>query len=209
MKADIQHGICTHDLEASVKKDILEKGYSEVYEGQFVAYVGHHGLPGGNHLHFEVRKDDIRNILDPYGWGDYGPMWRDAENPELREPVVISGLKILDKPPYKKGMTITANFEILNKSNEDIEIEIITVGGRDPNDQIADFTWHENFTFHKGETYSYYGFIFLEKHGKYHFFVAYKPKNKDWNPSIPVDNEGINNILNIYVYPSHGGGGEF
>lgn len=190
----------SNDLEESVKKEILEKGYSEVSEGQKIAFVGHKGLKGGDHLHFEVRKGD-RGVVDPYGWEREGQpvLWRDNNTP--LEPTITSSLEIIQPPPYRVNNTITAEFTITNKATTTITFDVLTVGGRDPDDQVADFEWHRNITLKPGDSYPYKGNLTLTKSGNYHFFCAYRTLDGNWNTGIPTE-DGVENTIDITVNKS-------
>lgn len=63
------------DLSPQVKAKVIEKGYANVYEGDFVALVGTFGLTNSYHLHFGSYKGtgttngEASFFLDPYGDG--------------------------------------------------------------------------------------------------------------------------------------------
>ncbi|GAH15345.1 unnamed protein product, partial [marine sediment metagenome] len=49
---------------------------------------------------------------------------------------------------------------------------MLTIGGRDPDDQVADFTFINDITLNPGQSYNYQGTLTLMKSGIYHFFCA-------------------------------------
>lgn len=61
-------------LEPAVMDAIMANGYVDVSKGQTIAYVGHWGLTGGDHLHFEARKGS-KEVVDPYGWENQPRLW--------------------------------------------------------------------------------------------------------------------------------------
>jgi len=100
-------------------------------------------------------------------------------------PVISSPLKISPRP-YYVGDKITAEFTITNKGVLPITFDTLTVGGRDPDDQIADFTFRRNITLDPNQSYDYKGTFTLTKAGKYHFFCAYQTPEGKWNTSIDL-----------------------
>ena len=113
-------------------------------------------------------------------------------------PFITSSLRINESPPYYVGQTISARFTIANKGTTPITFDVLTIGGRDPDNQVADFNWHRNITLNPNESYNYEGSLALAKVGNYHFFCTYRSPDGSWNTSIPT--EGLaNNILDISV----------
>ncbi len=101
-------------------------------------------------------------------------------------PVLTSPLEIAPSAPYYIGDKINAEFTITNQGVVPISFDVLTVGGRDPDDQVADFTFRHNITLGSNESYKYKGTITLPKAGKYHFFCAYQTPDSEWNPSIDL-----------------------
>jgi len=116
------------------------------------------------------------------------------------EPTITSSLTIVESPPYYVGNTITAKFTIKNKADVSFTFDVLTVGGRDPDGQVADFKWISGITLNPGESYNYQGTITLTKAGNYHFFCAYRTPDDVWNPAIPTES-GVTNVLDIQVIP--------
>ncbi|MCD6318986.1 hypothetical protein J7M02_07970, partial [Candidatus Aerophobetes bacterium] len=119
---------------------------------------------------------------------------------EEAHPVITSPLKITSSPPYYVGDKINAEFTIANVGTMPIILSILTVGGRDPDNQVADFTHRKNITLQASESYHYKGTLTLTKAGKYHFFCAYRTADGKWNPSIDLalgltDEDRIENII--------------
>jgi hypothetical protein len=69
---------------------------------------------------------------------------------------------------------------------------VLTVGGRDPDNQVADFTWIRSITLNPGASYNYQGTLTLTKVGNYHFFCAYRTPWGDWNTAIPTEGVATN-----------------
>ena len=113
-------------------------------------------------------------------------------------PVVTSSLRIVQSPPYYVGDTVTAEFTITNKGTAAITFDVLTAGGRDPDDQVADFTWRRDITLDPNESYNYQGTLTLAKAGTYHFFCAYRTPDGNWNTAIPTES-GVTNVLDITV----------
>jgi hypothetical protein len=118
------------------------------------------------------------------------------------EPTITSSLTIVEPPPsppyYYVGDTITAQFTIKNKADVQFTFDVLTVGGRDPDGQVADFTWIRSITLNPGESYNYRGTLTLTKVGNYHFFCAYRTPDGVWNPAIPTES-GVINVKDITV----------
>lgn len=132
-------------------------------------------------------------------WGLYAG-WS-AENwlkGVVGEPTITSSLEIIQDPPYYVGDTITATFTITNKMNAPFIFDVLTVGGRDPDNEVADFDWDEDIPLNPGNSYTYEGYLTLSKVGNYHFFCAYREPDGSWNTAIPTES-GVTNTLDITV----------
>ncbi len=105
-------------------------------------------------------------------------------------PVLTSPLEITPSPPYYVGDEINAQFTIANKGLLPITFDVLTVGGLDPDDQVADFTHRQDnrqyIALEPSESYKYKGTFALTKAGKYHFFCAYQTPEGKWNTSIDL-----------------------
>lgn len=124
----------------------------------------------------------------------------DLHNIGIEEPLptITSSLEILQLSPYYVGDTITAQFTIKNKGTASIIFDVLTAGGRDPDNQVADFTFREDIILNPDESYNYEGSFDLTKVGNYHFFCAYKTPDGSWNTAIPTES-GVTNVLDIEV----------
>jgi hypothetical protein len=109
-----------------------------------------------------------------------------AVEQEVVAPVITSPLKIISSPPYCVGDTINAEFSITNKDSTPITFSVLTVGGRDPDDQVADFTHRQNITIEPSQSYDYRETLTLNKVGNYHFFCTYQTPNGEWNANVDV-----------------------
>lgn len=114
-------------------------------------------------------------------------------------PVITSPLEITPSPPYHTGDEVKAEFTITNKSKTPDIFEVLTVGGRDPQNLVADFTFHRNVPLNPNESYEYKGTTTLGKPGSYHFFCAYKTQDGKWHTSVDLgpgltDEDRIQNI---------------
>jgi GH25 family lysozyme M1 (1,4-beta-N-acetylmuramidase) len=114
------------------------------------------------------------------------------------EPVITSSLALTQDPPYHVGQQIEAVFGITNRQSTPVTFNVLTVGGRDPDGQLANFTWQRDITLNAGQTYQYDGTLVLTKAGNYHFFCAYTlgPPEGPWNTAVPAE-EGATNVLDI------------
>ncbi len=101
-------------------------------------------------------------------------------------PILTSPLEIAPSAPYYIGDKINAEFTITNKGVLPITFDTLTVGGRDPDDQVADFTFRRDITLGSDESYKYKGTITLPKAGKYHFFCAYQTSDGEWSTSVEL-----------------------
>ncbi|RLI12453.1 hypothetical protein DRO33_02645, partial [Candidatus Bathyarchaeota archaeon] len=142
--------------------------------------------PGYNNGHVSLMQcapDTSRPLLFVYAEGTVNP-------------VVTSSLKIVESSPYCVGETITAQFTLTNKGTAPITFDVVTVGGRDPDNEVADFTWDYNVTLDPNESYAYQGSLTITKAGNYHFFCAYRTPDGVWNTSIPTES-GVDSTLDI------------
>ena len=101
-------------------------------------------------------------------------------------PILTSPLEIVPSVPYYVGDEITAEFSITNKGVLPITFSALTVGGRGPDDQVADFPFRRDITLHPDQYYDYKGALTLTNTGKYHFFCAYQTPDGNWNPSVDL-----------------------
>ena len=101
-------------------------------------------------------------------------------------PVITSPLKITPAPPYYYGDIISAEFIIANRNLFPITLNVLTVGGRDPDGQVADFTHRQNITIGPFEYYNYKGTLTLKKLGDYHFFCTYQTSDGNWNTNVDL-----------------------
>jgi hypothetical protein len=116
-------------------------------------------------------------------------------------PIITSPLKITPASPYYVGDTINAEFNITNQGKLPINFSVLTVGGRDPDDQVADFTHRQNISIEPSQSYNYQGTLTLNKGGDYHFFCAYQKPDGNWNTSIDLgpDLTDEDRVEDIYV----------
>jgi len=101
-------------------------------------------------------------------------------------PIITSPLKITSDPPYYIGDIINAEFSITNKNTTPITFTVLTVGGRDPNNHVSDFTIRQNITLEPSEPYNYQGTLALNKVGDYHFFCTYQTPDGNWNTNVDL-----------------------
>ena len=120
---------------------------------------------------------------------------------------ITSSLEITQSSPFYVGDTLTAQFAIKNKGTSSIIFDVLTVGGRDPDDKVADFTFRYGIPLGPSESYSYEGNLTLTKTGNYHFFCAYKIPNGIWNPAIPTES-GVTNVIDIISLAGTGDGSD-
>jgi hypothetical protein len=101
-------------------------------------------------------------------------------------PIITAPLKITPSSPYHVGDTINAEFNIANKDTTSITFSVLTVGGRDPDNQVADFTHRQNITLEPSAPYNYQGTLTLNKVGDYHFFCTYQTPDGNWNTNVDL-----------------------
>jgi hypothetical protein len=119
---------------------------------------------------------------------------------QATEPTITSSLTLAQNAPYYVGQTIDGQFAITNGGTSEATFQVLTIGGRDPDDQVADFTWRTGVHLGPGQSYSYSGALTLQKPGGYHFFCAYQRPDGTWNPAIPAGS-GVSNTKDITVLP--------
>ena len=101
-------------------------------------------------------------------------------------PIITSPLKITPVPSYYVGDTINAEFTITNQGKLPIDFSVLTLGGRDPDNQVADFTHRQNITLEPFESYDYKGTLTINKVGDYHFFCTYQTPDGNWNTCVDL-----------------------
>jgi hypothetical protein len=171
----------------SYKGSVADGTVGKVLGGPF------YGVPQGASGFYYFWKVDYLSIV---GWSA-----EDWLTKVVGEPVITSSLVLVQSPPYYVGDTITARFTITNRATAPFTFDVLTVGGRDPDNQVADFTWIRSITLSPGSSYNYQGTLTLTKVGNYHFFCAYRTPWGDWNTAIPTEG-GATNTLDIYVNPT-------
>jgi hypothetical protein len=107
-------------------------------------------------------------------------------------PIITSPLKITSVPPYYVEDTINAEFTITNQGKLPINFSVLTVGGRDPDNQVTDFSHRQNIALEPSESYDYKGTLALNKVGNYNFFCVYQTPDGNWNTCIDLDS-GLTN----------------
>jgi len=170
--------------DLSYKGSVADGTVGKVVGGPF------YGVPQGASGFYHFWKVDYLSIV---GWSA-----EDWLTKVVGEPVITSSLVLVQSPPYYVGNTITARFTITNRATAPFTFDVLTVGGRDPDNQVADFTWIRSITLNPGASYSYQGTLTLTKVGNYHFFCAYRTPWGDWNTAVPTEG-GATNTLDIYV----------
>jgi hypothetical protein len=170
--------------DLSYKGSVADGTVGKVVGGSF------YGVPQGASGFYHFWKVDYLSIV---GWSA-----EDWLTKVVGEPTVTSSLRLDQSPPYYVGNIITARFTITNRATASFTFDVLTVGGRDPDNQVADFTWITSLTLNPGASYNYQGTLTLTKVGNYHFFCAYRTLWGDWNPAIPTEG-GATNTLDIYV----------
>jgi hypothetical protein len=173
--------------------DLSYKGI--VADGTVGKVVGgpFYGVPQGTSGFYHFWKVDYLSIV---GWSA-----EDWLTKVVGEPTITSSLRLDQSAPYYVGNTITARFTITNRASASFTFDVLTVGGRDPDNQVADFTWVRSITLSPGSSYNYQGTLTLAKVGNYHFFCTYRTPWGDWNTAVPTEG-GATNTLDIYVNPT-------
>lgn len=117
--------------------------------------------------------------------------------------ILFTPLHIDEKDSYTAGDTLNAYFSIKNIGDNQVNLNILTVGGRDSNGVVVDFTWKENIVLEPGHIEVYIGKIILpEKEGSFHFFCTYQTQYGYWNPCIDLG-DGLSDedrTKEIYVF---------
>jgi len=160
---------------------------SDLFENNSEVLIPIYGLTDG-HYHWRAR------VIDEYGisseWVSFGGNPDSAVDftvgQEIVAPVITSPLKITPAPPYYVGDTINAEFSITNKGATSFNFSVLTVGGRDPDNHVSDFTHRQNITLEPFKPYNYQGALALNKVGDYHFFCTYQTPDGNWNTSIDL-----------------------
>lgn len=149
--------------------------------------------------HWQCRARDSKGAYSAWiEYGSSGDIDFIINTPSTGEPTITSSLR-LRTGPYYLGDTITGLFTIKNKGTMPITFDILTIGGRDNDDQVADFSHKTNIYLGAGQSYYYQGSLTLNKVGNYHFFCAYNAQGV-WNTAIPTE-PGVTNVVDITVIP--------
>lgn len=119
-------------------------------------------------------------------------------------PALTSGISLSPLAPYQVGQTITAQFSLANRGCTAITFDLLTLGGRDPDQAVADFTHQPSIVLNPKASYSYQGSLTLNKVGSYHFFVAYRTPDGVWQTNLPTHGGAIG-TLDIAVRPLSAG----
>jgi len=171
--------------DLSYKGSVADGTVGKIIGGPF------YGVPKDKAGFYHFWKVDYLSIV---GWSA-----EDWLTKVVGEPVITSSLVIIpSKTDYYVGETITAEYTITNRANAPFTFDVLTVGGRDPDNQVADFTWRTSITLNPDESYNYQGTLTLTKIGNYHFFCAYRTPWGDWNTAIPTEG-GATNTKDITV----------
>jgi hypothetical protein len=108
------------------------------------------------------------------------------EEPEGSDLVLSSPLSLIPDSSYYQGDEIKAKFSLLNRGLKPVTLSVLTVGGRDPDKYVADFSHQQNVTIEASDSYAYQGTLKLNKTGDYHFFCTYQTPDGEWNTSIDL-----------------------
>ena len=112
-------------------------------------------------------------------------------------PTISTSLSI--SPPsssYSVGQTISGRFVITNKGATPITVAKLTIGGRDPEGQVADFPAQTCVIVEPNVGHKYVGSLTLSKTGVYEIFPAYETlryqsacpaPDGNWNTAISVE----------------------
>ena len=158
---------------------------SDLFENNSEIMLPVNELADGDY-HWRARTIDEHDLVSE--WISFGGNPDSAVDftvgQEVVTPVITSPLKITTDSPYYAGDTINAEFTITNQGKLPISFSVLTVGGRDPNNHVSDFTHRQNITLEPFESYDYKGTLTLNKVGDYHFFCTYQTPDGDWNTNV-------------------------
>jgi hypothetical protein len=109
--------------------------------------------------------------------------------------------------PYPQGQTLTGSFRITNRSNTNVVMKQVLIGGRlgdtCPNDICPDFApIARNVTLAPGQAYDYSGQITLSQPGSYTFYVAYETPDGKWEMPVRPENGAINRVSVLVQGPT-------
>jgi carboxypeptidase family protein len=113
-------------------------------------------------------------------------------------PTITRGISLSPASSYQVGQTVTAQFSLAKHGCPGITFNLLTLGGRDPNGAVADFTYQPNIVLKANASYNYQGSLTLKKVGTYHFFVAYRTPDGLWHSNVPTEG-GARSTLDIAV----------
>jgi hypothetical protein len=173
---------------------------SNLFENNSEIVIPIYGLADGDY-HWRARAIDEYGLVSK--WVSFGGNPDSAVDftagQEVLAPVITSPLKITPDSPYYVGDTVNAEFTITNKDSIPITFSVLTVGGRDPDNYVSDFTHKQNFILEPSQSYNYQGTLTLNKVGDYHFFCTYQAPDGEWNTNIDVgskltDEDRVNDI---------------
>ncbi|MBU4349051.1 peptidoglycan DD-metalloendopeptidase family protein [bacterium] len=151
------------------------------------------------HLHFGIWNSESPPPIEKVGYGPARSFVDPIEflkknKPYIEQtteisktpPVITSPLKITPAPPYYYGDIINAEFTITNQGKLPIKFSVLTVGGRDSDNQVADFSHRQNIILKPFESYNYQGTLTLNKVGNYNFFCVYQTPDGNWNTCVDL-----------------------
>ncbi len=160
---------------------------SDLFENNSEIMIPIYGVADGDY-HWRVRAIDEHGLVGE--WISFGGNPDSAVDftvgQEVVAPIITSPLKITPDPPYYVGDTISAEFTITNQSSLPIKFSVLTVGGRDPDNHVADFTLRQNITLEPSRSYNYQGTLTLNKVGDHHFFCTYQTPDGNWNTNVDL-----------------------
>lgn len=169
---DVQDGIPTGEWTKWYEWSVSEEDWNAETKIKRWAFA----TPGHKEVWAEV-KDDV-------GQTDSSSINILATLPQI---VIIAPLEITPNGPYYVGETLTATFTIKNIGSKSATLDVLTVGGRDPDGLVLDFEWEMGIVLNPGAEHTYTGRLTLSrKTGTYHFFCAYRTQFGYWNPSIDL-----------------------
>jgi hypothetical protein len=108
------------------------------------------------------------------------------EKPQDASLILSAPLMLIPDPPYYQGDEIKAKFSLLNRGFQPVTLSVLTVGGRDPDKYVADFSHQQNVIIEASDSFAYQGTLKLNKTGDYHFFCTYQTPDGEWNTSIDL-----------------------